>query len=521
MDRFLSKTDFLKWSICPDSFWLFKNDRETFDALDADRDPSAEESMEATEEIKTAAEGLFPEGINVAGVSPDKLFEKIQNYSTIFKPTIINTGKQTLVSPDILNWNPTKNTWDLYEVKGTSSMDKKPKIERCANDIAFQYETLTGAGWPMGEAYVIYFNKQFRRDGKIDPRELFVIQKMTMEVLSRTETIKSSIDSAKTKMDQTERPKTCDCINKPKTKRCDCFLYFHGRKIETENGTTYEPYDIFKITLKVKPEKKLAPYQELLDSGVTKISNIPEEFINGESKKAYTQWKANVEGEHFDSNAIKEKLAAYKYPLYFLDYETLAMTAIPLWDGLGPFHKTVFQYSLHIVESEADLLKGNFAHKEYLHEEDSLPSLEIIRHLMADIPDDDGSVVVWNKSFEMSRHKDLAKEHLEYENFLLGLNKRVVDLMEIFSQGLWVKAQFDGSASIKKVLPVLVPELTYSDLAIGDGMKASASWDSAIHNKVSYGETPQDVFDHLREYCGQDTVAMVRIMEAILKKLKE
>ncbi len=60
--------------------------------------------------------------------------------------------------------------------------------------------------------------------------------------------------------------------------------------------------------------------------------------------------------------------------------------------------------------------------------------------------------------------------------FYDGLNNRIVDLMHPFSKGLYVDAAFGGSASIKKVLPVLVPELDYSELAIQDGSEAQSSW---------------------------------------------
>ena len=72
-----------------------------------------------------------------------------------------------------------------------------------------------------------------------------------------------------------------------------------------------------------------------------------------------------------------------------------------------------------------------------------------------------------------------------------------------------------GSYSIKKVLPALVPELSYGDLEIQEGGTASNT----------YAQMAQDLFkgdekktrDDLLEYCKLDTWAMVKILE----KLKE
>jgi hypothetical protein len=73
-----------------------------------------------------------------------------------------------------------------------------------------------------------------------------------------------------------------------------------------------------------------------------------------------------------------------------------------------------------------------------------------------------------------------------------------------------------GSASIKKVLPVLVPELSYDDLEIGDGGEAMTAWPEAmVHGTRDKEATLKALWD----YCRQDTLAEVRIWEFLVKVL--
>lgn len=72
-----------------------------------------------------------------------------------------------------------------------------------------------------------------------------------------------------------------------------------------------------------------------------------------------------------------------------------------------------------------------------------------------------------------------------------------------------------GSYSIKKVLPALVPELSYDDMEIGDGGTASNIYGSMVSG--TFEGNIEDTRRNLLEYCKLDTYAMVKIYE----KLKE
>ena len=209
-----------------------------------------------------------------------------------------------------------------------------------------------------------------------------------------------------------------------------------------------------------------------------------------------------------DKEAIRSFFGDIEFPAYFLDYESINHI-FPPFDNTFPYQQVVFQYSLHTMAED-----GTLTHTEYLHDTNTNPAEDVIAHLQRDIGDT-GSIIVWNKAFECSRHKDYAKLYPVHAPFFEDLNERTVDLADIFSQRLYLDKRLKGKFSIKKVLPILCPELSYAELGIKEGATASRSWREAIVD----GTRPDkdQILADLREYCGLDTYAMV----AIYEKLKE
>jgi hypothetical protein len=126
-----------------------------------------------------------------------------------------------------------------------------------------------------------------------------------------------------------------------------------------------------------------------------------------------------------------------------------------------------------------------------------------------------GSVIVWNKKFEGKCHQDIAELMPEYEDIFLGYNQRFFDLMEIFSKQLYLHPDFRGGFSIKNVLPVLVPELSYKELNVRDGSMAMTGWKTMMFEMKNQQDKDQMKQD-LLIYCKLDTLAMVKIFEVLV-----
>jgi hypothetical protein len=150
----------------------------------------------------------------------------------------------------------------------------------------------------------------------------------------------------------------------------------------------------------------------------------------------------------------------------------------------------------------------------YLQADNSNPARPLSETLRGHIGKT-GSVIAWNMSFEKSCNTALGIMDSEFEEFYKDINVRMADLMIPFSKGYYVDANFGGSASIKNVLPVLVPELSYKNLGIQEGGNAQRSWmDAVLYGKRNDKE---EVLNNLEEYCKLDTLAMVEIFNFLTK----
>ena len=155
----------------------------------------------------------------------------------------------------------------------------------------------------------------------------------------------------------------------------------------------------------------------------------------------------------------KEKLRAFldrlQYPLCFLDFETFE-SAIPPYDGLRPYQKVPFQYSLHYQKKRG----GKLHHVEFLAQPGVDPRKELLTQLLNDIPEG-ACVLAYNKSFEIGRLNELAERFPRKKKKIQAIIDNMVDLIEPFRQRSIYSWKQQGSHSIKKVLPAFVPGMTY------------------------------------------------------------
>ena len=117
------------------------------------------------------------------------------------------------------------------------------------------------------------------------------------------------------------------------------------------------------------------------------------------------------------------------------------------------------------------------------------------------------SIISWHASFEKTRNREVAEAFPDKAEFLNDLNDRMVDLQDVFKSD-YVDARFDGSTSIKKVLPVVCLHLDYSDLDVQDGSSAMEAWERMIN---AAPEEADGIARSLLNYCERDTFAMVEI----------
>ncbi len=216
---------------------------------------------------------------------------------------------------------------------------------------------------------------------------------------------------------------------------------------------------------------------------------------------------------HIDKNAVKAFLDSLWFPLCFMDFETTYMVPIPLFDGMRPYEQLPFQFSLHVIEKEG----AEPVHYAYLAKDLKNPCEEFLSNLLAVIPAG-ASVLTWNQIFEIQRLRELAARFPEKRAEISALIENIRDLMAPFRDKSIYHWKFNGSYSIKDVLPALVDGYSYEKLSINSGDMASAAWVRMIQEPDLNEQ--QRLYSELLEYCHLDTLAMVLIwkeMHAMLE----
>ena len=156
---------------------------------------------------------------------------------------------------------------------------------------------------------------------------------------------------------------------------------------------------------------------------------------------------------------------------------------------------------------------SDIAHHEFLFTETGCPDTMLIDALRQALPRT-GSIVTWKKSFEMTINRRLAERNAGAAEFFADVNARIVDLIDVFSGESFIHPDFKGRTSIKVVLPVLAPELSYKSIEIQEGGSASDAWNRIV-TELRDDANIARVRSALLTYCGLDTQAMWEIWRVL------
>lgn len=461
----LSKTDFLLYLDAPMHLWA-----KAHDALE-DKSHSLYEQH------------LFQQGQQVESLARDYLEDillpQYDRGKLIWQATY--DDGQFEIRADALILDRAAQCYDLYEIKSSTSVHTEHEY-----DVTFQVMLLEGL-LNLKNVYILHIDKTYQQGDELDIARFFTLDEISEKVEKR----RADVDQWRKEawaVTQMEKPHPKFACTKPQS--CPCPSLCHPNLPERPI------YNIPYIGRKAA---------QLREMGITAIEDIPFNFnLNIKQKKhvqAVKSGKAVI-----DRAAIQDSLSNLQFPLYFLDYETFN-PAVPMYPGYRPYEHIVFQYSLYrLIEPDTPL-----QHADCLVIEDGDPAPKVVPHLMANLGET-GSVVVWNKSFEEGRNRDLAEHCPDYADQLTEINTRLFDLMRIFKDGHYVHPDFHGSASLKAVLPVLCPDLDYENLAIKDGEQAMLTWYWLQQGEIPL-EQRAEVEAAMREYCKRDTYGMVAIWE--------
>jgi hypothetical protein len=380
-------------------------------------------------------------------------------------------------------------TIDLYEIKGSTSLKSSSGGQDHVDDACFQTLVAERAGVTVRAVYIMHVNGEYTRAGAVDPAELLVIIDVTSEVRARSAGIGDEIEAAITLIATNAiDERGCTCRHIGKASHCASFGYFNPEI--PENSAYLLPRISRKRLETLDGEQRLA------------IDHITEKDV---TPAQLPIWRALASREPLiDRTAIGAFLEPLRWPLHFYDYETFA-AAVPIADGHRPQQAMPVQFSLHRLAAD-----GRLDHAEFLADGPGQQA-ELVAALGAAFADE-GSAIVWNKSFEKGCNDRMADLLPDAAAFLEGINERIVDLMDPF-KAHYVHPGFGGSTSIKKVLPILCPDLHYDPGAVHDGAGAMEAWIRMVETSDPAERTR--LATELKDYCRLDSLAMVEIFQVL------
>ena len=483
---YISKSTFLRGLQCSKLLWSIYHARHLFPKVD----DATQAIFDQANEVGAFAKKLFPTGIGI-GPPPGDFDAAIQLTQSalpyrlpIFEAAFAANGGYARA--DILN-PVVQDEWDLIEVKSTTRT-KDVHIP----DLAFQTWVFTAAGIKIRRCILCHINNQFVRQGEVDPHQFFKRHDVTAEVMGILDSIGKQVCSMEGIIGLAECPKVAigrhchspnDC---PLREQCWAFL---------------PPQNVMDLYHDAKGRGL-----DLLNRGVLLLADIPADYQL--SEKQAIQRAVAISGKpHLSRIKLQRFFAELKYPLHFLDFESF-QTAIPIFDGTWPYQQIPFQFSLHLVRE----VGAEPEHRKFLAEGRNDPRPEFLRQLKSAV-EPEGSIVVFNASFEKGRLNECATAFPQYEPWVEAVKKRVVDLLIPFKAFNFYHPDQCGSASLKSVLPALTGK-DYKGLAIQEGTMASREFLRVTFSDVSESER-QRVRQALDLYCGQDTEGMVWILETL------
>jgi hypothetical protein len=481
----ISKSKFIAGVQCLKRLYLLVHQRE----LAGQSDDADDAIIQQGREVGLLARQLFPGGIEVAGsggldVAVRSTRELVANMEVpaIFEGAFEHQG--TVVKTDILQRRK-ENRWRLVEIKSGTDL-KEEHLE----DVAFQGYVLSRSGLDLASIWLAHVNREYVFEGgTVDPRHFFLFRNLTHRAQNQQPTIAIQVNSQVRVLalpNPPDVPAGPHCTN-PVT--CEFFDHCNHPKPN---------YHVSRI-----PRLHPSAIEELAEMGVETIHDIPDDFELSEIQRRICTVLQT--GKPWFSTNLKTELESLTYPLHFIDFETIN-PAIPRFAGMRAYDHIPFQWSVHIQKEPGAAPE----HREYLAIDRSDPRNPFISSLCESLGER-GTIVVYNEQFESQRLWELASWLPEYKQCIKGLQSRLWDLLPVVRNHVYHPA-FGGSFSLKKVLPALVPEMTYEGMEVANGQAAGLAWETLIRGNS--GETERRAKRQaLLDYCGQDTLALVRLLE--------
>ena len=483
MPSYLTTAKYLNGIHCLKRLWYEEKHPEKASPISL----SQQRLFDQRKAVKTLAYSRFSEGVHIDAEDPNVAVRQTRvamrrGESCIFDAAFLLNG--VFVQCDILQKH--EKGWRIIEIRASKKFKKEYLLK-----LALQKYILDTCHIPISATHLILLNEACVYP---DLSNLFVGEDVTDTVNSLKQAVPDYLSRFKRVLHRDVEPNVLigkNLCNRPY--RCP---------FKTSCWTFMPKNSVFTI-----PKIKDPEATSLAENGIFHLSDLPADFPLTPAQSIYIN--SVLENKPtINPVAIRQELAKLQYPIHFLDFEA-DRPVIPRFDGFKIHEEFPFQYSCHILQSD-----GVVTHHEYLHTDTSDPRPPLMKSLLTHISEH-GSIVVYNRSFERRILKGLAESFPEYASELQSIIDRLWDQLTVLRKH-YEHPDFCGSKSLKAVLPVLVPSLSYKTLDIQEGGDAPAVWNLML--SANSQTERQEWHRRLRAYCRLDTLAMVEIYKVLEEK---
>jgi hypothetical protein len=367
-----------------------------------------------------------------------------------------------------------------------SGFSNTSKLDEYLDDLAYTAMVFRRAGLPVIRASLVLLSRAFRFGD--EPDRLFEVVDVSNDAFDRATEFERAADAVAQGLfgDAPAKPELGSACR-------DC-AFFDGECLGT--GIAHTVLEIPNLH-----HKKL---KRLSVEGIIDLARIPEDL--GLTDRQRRAIEATLSGRPIIGPGLNAVLDGIVWPCHYLDFETVA-TVLPLYPGHACYQQVLTQFSIHHL----DAIDAEPRHSEFLAYADRDCQRDLAEALIRALGDE-GSIIVYS-NFEKTRIKALQAAFPELAAPLDAILGRLVDLMAIISEYV-CHPDFKGGLSIKKVLPALVPDLSYHALAIADGDTAITRFARMARGEIAGGDIAP-TRRQLLEYCEVDTLAMLRVHEKV------
>ena len=471
----ISKTSFLKFEQCQKAFFLYKNHPYLRDKVSVDK----QLTFKRGHDVGYFAQQLFPGGIDISKETKNvvQAFELTATHietktPVIYEATFVHNG--VLVMADILTLN--EGVYNAYEIKSSLKVS-----ETYLKDAYMQYFVIKNVLPNLDDLFLVTLNSDYLLENEIDVRKLFKRRSVKQKAQENFNYFEHRIGEAHALLEQNAIP------NLPIGKHC--FRPYQCDYFGTCWKDTMHEKSIFNLPLINK-----TTLFDWFESGIKNMDELKDEQFE---KPQLLQLKNAILNNSpiINYNAIQTFVNSIKQPAVALDME-IWNPAIPQLPFTKPFEQTPFLVCLYDGETYSNYFT------EHLKDD-----TEIFAKQLIDLTMNYVSVLVYDKTMEITAIDTLARKFPHLADGLHSLKLKIIDLFEIIVNLSYYDPQFKNNFTLKGVAGVVLKDVSYS--TISSGLEAMNYYDQ--YRMATEMEAKEKLKQQLIDYCNTDCFATFQL----------